>query len=83
MEGGCDGKVLRCGAGERHQEPYMVLLVLYCITRCRLSLYRTAVIPHYHLPEAGSAARSGLSSWASYSTLQYSCGGGGPNGLPV
>jgi hypothetical protein len=20
MEGGCDGKVLRCGAGERHQQ---------------------------------------------------------------
>jgi hypothetical protein len=25
MEGGCDGKVLRCGAGERHQQAVSLL----------------------------------------------------------
>ena len=34
MEGGCDGNVLRCGAGERHEQP--------CYRHCSINT-RTAL----------------------------------------
>jgi hypothetical protein len=32
MEDGCDGKVLRCGAGDSHQQKYVICNII--IIRC-------------------------------------------------
>jgi hypothetical protein len=42
MEGGCDGKILRCGAGERHQQGRFALWFM-SIGSCRFALFPLAI----------------------------------------